>query len=646
MSTAIYLPVWENAVDRDAICRRISDAPATLKVILKTKNEALLLPIWLEHYLGFLAPHEIIIADNGSTDSAVLDIYANLPPEITLFRYQADLGGSFHNNIHDRRAFGALHRALAQSCRHVLMADSDELLILAGADSWTTDRPTLLALLQAHSDRALPTLWLEALPGSREICTLDNPEKRLVNALAWGKPFVPSDFGASGARIHTGQFPKALFDSAQPLAVLLHIPNYSARHRLQANREKLTVRGFLCGDEDFAAIAAMDASTSKDPTVARLINETRALLDRPNPQADAPPPNNSIRFAPDGRIEIIGTLAKRFYNLALEDLAVFLEDAFTLAHSVLNNKTGGTPSAAATAPPTLTEIALREELAAHPEQLDQYGDPTFRKELVRLLLSQNRLDEATALIPADGGTGTPGWHHILFARALDKAGRKDAARTHWQAFLAARPHHPEAMQALAVAPVPVPEGPMMPRMTGAELVTFQRVLKGVERFLEFGAGGSTALAARSGVTQIVSVESDRTWLDRLAGLPEMAGVAFTPFHVDIGPIGAWGMPTNPASAPKWPGYHQAVWKTLSWAPDLVLVDGRFRVACTLATVLNCRPGTPVVIHDFWDRPQYHGVLRYLDTVERVDTLGVFRIKEGIEIRELVADLLEYAGIPA
>jgi hypothetical protein len=76
--------------------------------------------------------------------------------------------------------------------------------------------------------------------------------------------------------------------------------------------------------------------------------------------------------------------------------------------------------------------------------------------------------------------------------------------------------------------------------------------------------------------------------------------------------------------------------------DLVLIDGRFRVACALEAVLRCSPDTTLVIHDFWNRPVYHGLLPYLDELERCATIGVFRIRRGFD-RAAAATLLEAAA---
>lgn len=95
------------------------------------------------------------------------------------------------------------------------------------------------------------------------------------------------------------------------------------------------------------------------------------------------------------------------------------------------------------------EELLSIGMTRFPDELDQYGDPVFRKELIRHLVSRQRWDSATALVPTGNGPGKPGWHHILFARALDAIGEKAEAHIHWKAFASAQPRHLEALAALA-----------------------------------------------------------------------------------------------------------------------------------------------------------------------------------------------------
>ena len=60
---------------------------------------------------------------------------------------------------------------------------------------------------------------------------------------------------------------------------------------------------------------------------------------------------------------------------------------------------------------------------------------------------------------------------------------------------------------------------------------------------------------------------------------------------------------------------------MAW--DTVLVDGRFRVACVLNTLMikNC----PIImVHDFWKRPKYKTMLDYTEIIDEADSLVVLR----------------------
>jgi hypothetical protein len=60
-------------------------------------------------------------------------------------------------------------------------------------------------------------------------------------------------------------------------------------------------------------------------------------------------------------------------------------------------------------------------------------------------------------------------------------------------------------------------------------------------------------------------------------------------------------------------------------PSVVLVDGRYRVACIAAAVLNAPEEAVIVVHDFWDRDRnyYEPALPVLRPVEKAGSLGVF-----------------------
>lgn len=131
--------------------------------------------------------------------------------------------------------------------------------------------------------------------------------------------------------------------------------------------------------------------------------------------------------------------------------------------------------------------------------------------------------------------------------------------------------------------------------------------------LEYGSGGSTALGADMAGKTIFSVESDAEWLANVqayfAQNPPRAALHL--HHGDIGPTRAWGHPLDSDDFRKWPDYPLSIWSHPSFVqPDLVLIDGRFRVACFLATLFLTSAPVRVLIDDYLDRDAYHAVERF------------------------------------
>lgn len=170
-----------------------------------------------------------------------------------------------------------------------------------------------------------------------------------------------------------------------------------------------------------------------------------------------------------------------------------------------------------------------------------------------------------------------------------------------------------------------------PAMHPKELAMLTALMSRSHHLLEFGAGGSTTLALKLGVSKVIAVESDTIWIERLRA-DEAAARAICEgrlqlLHADIGPISTLGAPATGDTQEKWPAYAARPWALVDReALDLVLIDGRFRAACALHSVLRVRPQTIIAIHDFWNRSEYHSVLPFLDEIARCDRLGVFQPK--------------------
>lgn len=189
--------------------------------------------------------------------------------------------------------------------------------------------------------------------------------------------------------------------------------------------------------------------------------------------------------------------------------------------------------------------------------------------------------------------------------------------------------------------------PVMPRMSQSEIALFEKHVKQAEAYFEFGSGGSTKLAARNNVA-VYGVESDKFWVDTLH---KETGELCKVEYVDIGPTKEWGYPVDDSHQDKFIDYSEAILK-YDQPFDLILVDGRFRVACTLNAIKHTlekqknTADTRIFIHDFWNRSDYHVVLEFLEAVDIVESAGVFRLKQNINKLALDSMLKQYMFVAA
>jgi hypothetical protein len=82
-------------------------------------------------------------------------------------------------------------------------------------------------------------------------------------------------------------------------------------------------------------------------------------------------------------------------------------------------------------------------------------------------------------------------------------------------------------------------------------------------------------------------------------------------HVDVGPVGQWGVPMGPEKIRNWPRYALDPFAATDLDFDVILVGGRFRAHCLLA-VANCANGT---------RPYFFTIMRFGTSIlSRINTL--------------------------
>ncbi|HHY02123.1 MAG TPA: glycosyltransferase family 2 protein [Paracoccus sp.] len=128
--------------------------------------------------------------------------------------------------------------------------------------------------------------------------------------------------------------------------------------------------------------------------------------------------------------------------------------------------------------------------------------------------------------------------------------------------------------------------------------------------LEYGSGGSTFLALDAGVEFVASVESDAQWAAEIGAAlsGRFAADRFLVHHADIGPTRAWGQPADRSGFRRYHLYATEIWDHPRFRhPDVVLINGRFRVACFLTAMIRCTRPVTVLFDDYIDRESYHWI---------------------------------------
>lgn len=191
-----------------------------------------------------------------------------------------------------------------------------------------------------------------------------------------------------------------------------------------------------------------------------------------------------------------------------------------------------------------------------------------------------------------------------------------------------------------------------PSFDAEGLAAFKSAIVGVRTYLEYGAGGSTVLASQF-VQRLYSVESDARFLRAVERKVHAKGSKSDNhfLRANIGLTEFWGKPAfknlSAARLQRWSRYPQLPWTTLKRdgvTPDLILIDGRFRVACMLECMIHLNgQSTTICFDDYFDRQSYSVVERFADMVDRAGRMAIFHIKSDLDLQACNEVLQEHYG---
>jgi hypothetical protein len=276
---------------------------AKLKIILKTKDEALSIENWISHHAEIVGLGNLLILDNLSTDPSVLDTYNRYASLIPIGAFNG-----FLNNPHSTNLFPELYHWLDTTTDFYIILDTDEWLVWVEGEEYFCDPRVVEKLTLQKSTSAMPGTWLYNQPGSKlQYCF--GSRGGLVDGLRWGKPVLSTRMARPDVIIHNCQA-TALFDPPVTNLFVLHLSRLSVVQRLRTNINKLRSYSIILKEDGMDAVSRIDLSSIQEPGIARLIEQTldMARIEEYSRPVEVATPH-SIVFR-DGKI-VLGTSDQR-----------------------------------------------------------------------------------------------------------------------------------------------------------------------------------------------------------------------------------------------------------------------------------------------------------------------------------------------
>ena len=161
---------------------------------------------------------------------------------------------------------------------------------------------------------------------------------------------------------------------------------------------------------------------------------------------------------------------------------------------------------------------------------------------------------------------------------------------------------------------------ILPALEGPGLATLQSLLSRSHVYLEYGCGGSTLMAATDPKRVVISVDSHPEWINKVRAAVAQSAQETATIHLltaQLGPVVQWGYPATHRRFRSWHSYPLMPWQFCERSvlqPDLVFIDGRFRVASFCASYLAAEPGTRILFDDYTVRPPLPRGRRFAGTL--------------------------------
>ena len=167
-------------------------------------------------------------------------------------------------------------------------------------------------------------------------------------------------------------------------------------------------------------------------------------------------------------------------------------------------------------------------------------------------------------------------------------------------------------------------------------ILFKQYLINCNYYFEYGVGASTSWVLENTNSKIISVDTNKKWINTIDVSNNSSRIKLN--WINLGDLENWGRPRSYKYRNKFIDYISNVWNFNEKA-DVILIDGRFRVACFLYSLINAKTDSLIIFDDYNNRPYYHVIEEIISIYKTCGRQALFKVPKNFN-KKLAEELLK------
>lgn len=174
--------------------------------------------------------------------------------------------------------------------------------------------------------------------------------------------------------------------------------------------------------------------------------------------------------------------------------------------------------------------------------------------------------------------------------------------------------------------------PSVPQFSYKDKIFFKKFIHNKKNILEYGMGGSTIFSVKK-QKSIISIDTDKNFVSIIKKKLNNNLNSNYLLYADIGETTIWGYPLdyrkNKKNILRWSKYVKSPWSYIgNKFPDVIIVDGRFRVACAAYSLLQMlvKNKGVLIFDDYNTRKYYWDIETIAIRIKKLDRISIFKPK--------------------